>query len=670
MAGPKKKASARKAGQGNPRPDGQVRRSQLLTAYGPGALVDLVEHAVVVGGLDQWRYATKDAGFFGEMRLQANLRRVLHHMPWWPKSAAVGLREPPACDDEHPTFNRGIGTRVFPRWFMCQNNQCGSLLHERAVPNGRHICNHRIPKKGRPVVPVRFVAGCPHGHLQDIDWQWFVHRGQHTNIEPEQAQGKKQFCKPTGQSMKPDDPLGATYTDPLYLHMVGTSGELGDIIVGCRHCGSTRSLGELQNPSAVGKCFGNRPWLKDHEECPDPDALKLMTRTASNTYFPQLVSVLSIPDPAVAVNAAVEKVWPFLEAVDTLADLTVLRKNKLVKQALVDDQGEPLSDHLVLDAILTRAQGKTPTLPPPRSTEWWAFLKAPPEKPGERPERGEPWFARKALLTGLPPFVDRVVLAHNLTEVRAQVAFTRLDSPTPDAEGEVELTGVYPAPLANHHHEDYRWLPAVEIFGEGVFIAFDRKAIRDWESTPAVKARVAMFREAFTEYNAKQSSEARIVKFPGARLLMLHTLAHLLIEAIGLEAGYPSTALRERIYCHESEHEDDERAGILIYTGTPGTEGTLGGLIEAGRDIARHLRRACELALLCSNDPVCAQHEPDVSEEDRLRHGAACHGCLLISEPSCERMNRDLDRALVVPTVEGGDAAFLQGWIETWHSKS
>jgi hypothetical protein len=40
-------------------------------------------------------------------------------------------------------------------------------------------------------------------------------------------------------------------------------------------------------------------------------------------------------------------------------------------------------------------------------------------------------------------------------------------------------------------------------------------------------------------------------------------------------------------------------------------------------------------------------------------HGAACHGCLLIAEPSCERRNELLDRSLVVPTVDLADAAFF-----------
>ena len=39
---------------------------------------------------------------------------------------------------------------------------------------------------------------------------------------------------------------------------------------------------------------------------------------------------------------------------------------------------------------------------------------------------------------------------------------------------------------------------------------------------------------------------------------------------------------------------------------------------------------------------------------------AACHGCLLISETSCERGNEHLDRTLVVPTVASSAAAFYQ----------
>jgi hypothetical protein len=97
-----------------------------------------------------------------------------------------------------------------------------------------------------------------------------------------------------------------------------------------------------------------------------------------------------------------------------------------------------------------------------------------------------------------------------------------------------------------------------------------------------------------------------------------------------------------------------------LYTGSPDAEGTLGGLVEAGRSIRRHIQVALELGRLCSNDPVCAQHEPHDALERRFLLGAACHGCVLISETSCEQHNDLLDRALVVPTVNEAGAAFFK----------
>jgi len=141
--------------------------------------------------------------------------------------------------------------------------------------------------------------------------------------------------------------------------------------------------------------------------------------------------------------------------------------------------------------------------------------------------------------------------------------------------------------------------------------------------------------------------------FPGVPYILLHSLSHLLVTAVSLECGYAASAIRERIYASDTGY------GILFYTGTSGSEGTLGGLVQVGRRIEHHLGKALELGRLCSNDPVCAQHEPTNPQEDRFLHGAACHGCLLIAETSCERRNEFLDRALVVNTVESLGAAFF-----------
>src|SRR5262249_2729835 len=142
-------------------------------------------------------------------------------------------------------------------------------------------------------------------------------------------------------------------------------------------------------------------------------------------------------------------------------------------------------------------------------------------------------------------------------------------------------------------------------------------------------------------------------KFAGLPYILLHSLAHLLITAVSLECGYAASSIRERIYAGEGG------MGILLYTGTPDAEGTLGGLVQVGHNIERSLHHALDLGGLCSNDPVCAQHLPNNMLEERFLHGAACHGCLLVAETSCERRNEFLDRALVVPTVEGLGAQFF-----------
>jgi hypothetical protein len=106
---------------------------------------------------------------------------------------------------------------------------------------------------------------------------------------------------------------------------------------------------------------------------------------------------------------------------------------------------------------------------------------------------------------------------------------------------------------------------------------------------------------------------------------------------------------------------ESQHFGILLYTGSPDAEGTLGGLVQQARHIEDHLAQALRTAALCSNDPVCANHVPGESLESRWLHGAACHGCALAAETSCEMRNDYLDRALVVPILGVPDAAFFGG---------
>ena len=137
--------------------------------------------------------------------------------------------------------------------------------------------------------------------------------------------------------------------------------------------------------------------------------------------------------------------------------------------------------------------------------------------------------------------------------------------------------------------------------------------------------------------------------------MLLHSLSHLLMAELAIECGYPASSLKERIYALADEAVGGApiRCGILIYTASTGALGTLGGLVATATRIAFTIEAALQRALVCSNDPVCADHSPDKRSGDRASHGAACHGCLLVAETSCEMRNMFLDRAFVVETMQG-----------------
>ncbi|WP_282568171.1 DUF1998 domain-containing protein [Bosea sp. Tri-44] len=126
---------------------------------------------------------------------------------------------------------------------------------------------------------------------------------------------------------------------------------------------------------------------------------------------------------------------------------------------------------------------------------------------------------------------------------------------------------------------------------------------------------------------------------------------------------YPASSLKERVYALPSRQNPGayDRCGILIYTATPGAQGTLGGLVATAPRFAALLKNALARLTVCSSDPVCADHEPDDRSGDRATHGAACHSCLLISETSCERRNLFLDRSLLVRTMADDGAEFFDG---------
>ena len=182
---------------------GQVRRSQVITTYGPGALIDLPQESAIVAGLDEWPPPHK-LDEIDEPRLARKLQAITG-------VATVQLLAPPPVSSDPGAAPIGIGAWRFPEWFIVQAADAGAgaahtrsrrLVHRKALDDKRRF-------EGRDVVATRFVRGCPRGHVDDLDWRRFVHRG-----------GSE--CPPTR---------------PLWLDEQGTTGDLTDLVVRCE-CGA------------------------------------------------------------------------------------------------------------------------------------------------------------------------------------------------------------------------------------------------------------------------------------------------------------------------------------------------------------------------------------------------------------------------------------------------
>lgn len=598
-------------------PTGELRQSQVLTTFGPGSMVDLPNYSVIIGGLEFW---TGEKKRIYEDRLEAWLGQRL-------KVPELKLFAPPVDSGEPTAPQTGIDVFQFPTWFLGQVDETWRAPDGRIYRTRPLLPWNRLVKGGyltgdrkvKPVVPVRFVQACVRGHIGDVNWYGFVRR----DYTSEQ-------------------------TGDLWFDEGGAGNDFAEIYVRDEKNGNARrplSEATIRDGSVLGRCRGRSPWLgpKVKEACDKPN--RLLTRSASNAYFSQTVAVIALPDSDQAVRDAVDRVWEdYLQYGESEAEVHKERRKEKVAAAL-----EGFTDPLVWAEVQRRRGGVAPIEKGIKQAEIETLLTQKATLGEDKPE-GD-FYARTQPIGPLPKSaegtIDRLVLVHRLREVSAQVGFTRFDATLPDINGELDLDVEF-APLSR----DLTWLPANENRGEGVFLSFSNQAIQVWLERPEVKARATQLIAGFEVWRQRKKIEA--ATFPGLPYIMLQSLAHLLITALSLDCGYSASAIKERIYAGASGY------GILLYTGTPGSEGSLGGLVEMGKNIGRHLERALELGRLCSNDPVCAQHDPADPHEERFLHGAACHGCLLIAETSCERRNELLDRALVVPTVATPGAAFFR----------
>lgn len=603
---------------------GQLRPSQILFSYGVGAVADLINFSVLIMGLDEWSHATLE---LNEERLLAEVKRKLT-----PK--VNKLCSPPIPSEE--TSNSmpgdeasllGIPVAPFPSWMVCPyckllaplQSGLFQIKSNRYRPEQtRYVhenCNARKGRKAPTVIPVRFLVACEKGHLDEFPWHYFVHRGQDN-------------CKGL-----------------LRLEESGISGSTTEIYVRCTSCNvSPRPLsdafGELGKEN-LPQCRGRNPHLRTFDDNCDQQ-MKALLLGASNSWFPIVLSALSLPTGSQKIDKIVDKNWPVLQKANSPENLEAIVGALQAMGQLQELMDQPQAE--IWRSIQKKREGV--------KSEDHMDLKTPEWKTLSHPETAEntPDFQLKSVdpPAGFEIYFTRTVLVETLREVRALIGFTRIQS-SGDFEDTPEIPKEYRGKLSRQEPD---WVPASEVRGEGIFLQLAETKLREWENLPAVQQQAPLVREAQKNWANSRGLDSEKVRFPGMRYLLIHSFTHALMRQLSIECGYNAASLKERIYSCLPEEEKGPQAGVLIYTAAADSEGTLGGLVNLGRPkiLGYHIATALESMKICASDPLCAENAPDSNNYLSL-HWAACHACLFAPETACERGNKFLDRRLLVKTM-------------------
>ncbi len=606
---------------------GGVRPSQVMYTYGVGSLVDLPSMAVIVAGLDDWDLTHSIE--IHEDRLLAAVRaemgpqlEALRSAPW-----LEGTRD--IFDDWART---GIPVWPFPRWMRCPRcglltasiGEHGQLFNLKVEPSrpdrSRFVHTNCTRAKSPAVLPARFVVACTDGHIDDFPWVEFCHRK-------------------TGGSC----PGG---TPSLEIQDRGRGTRSTEVQVRCRTCQSTAWVTTaFSHPEQMPLCRGREAHLRRFAPGGCDKQVKPLLLGASNAWFPLTSSALSIPESSDPLKELLRTLQSQLDPIQAEPDVAPAVQ---FNPALSPLKGySPVEVWTRIAEIRGKpAAGAAPVVDL-RRPEWEVF-----RNPGSAPRGKDFELEDTAVPPGFAGRIASVVRAERLREVVALTGFTRIDGPDSGVEEDAEIPNR--APLSRNKPT---WLPAAEVRGEGIFLSLDEAAVSAWEDLAGTDERSDQLRQAHVRWRERRGLDAGI-GWRGHRYTLLHSLSHLLINELSLECGYSAASIRERLYCAEGA-PDEAMAGILLYTAAPDSEGTLGGLVSLARPetFERILSQALQRAELCASDPLCADHAPHDSEDSL--HLAACHACLFVPETSCERGNRYLDRAAVVPTLSRRNGAYF-----------
>jgi hypothetical protein len=647
-----------------------IRRAQLIAPFGVGALYTGEDGRAIIGaGLDHW-FKNRDGSTDG---LDLDEYRVEE----WRLEQILGVshfRLPPdfrrkMTGGESGQENLGltIPFLTFPLWHVCPWSSCRRLWEASPSDGSRRRCDAcaaaisaggksaKNRKRAPYLVPVRFIAICEEGHIQDFPWRDWVHRTK-----------------------------GSQCTAPMRLRARGGE-SLASQWVECG-CGvGSRNLGGITSTSGHTKfrdrsvedtivsttltregryeCAGARPWLAEVSSgtgCGAP--LRGSLRAALNVYYAHVASAIYLPRTSLGYPSALNDVLRDrnirIKVVTAIQnDWPITAKN--LKDN--DDYGElePYPEEqvaLALDAYIAELrEGANGIDASGKEAGDFSDIRLHEHEKIRESLNESDLRIRKVPIANYSKWVqegfDRVNLVDELRETRVLHGFSRIRPESTRSLQDLRSMLWRREPDANR-----TWLPAYIVKGEGIYLELNEKKLRGWEKRPAVASRLDVILR-----NPDPMKTGRGLEDPDLvpRFVLIHTLAHVLMNQLTFECGYSSASLRERLFCAAGTNP---MAGFMIYTAAGDSEGTMGGLVRMGRPTVLDavLEEALSRARWCSSDPVCMELG-EHGQGPNSCNLAACHSCALVPETSCENFNKYLDRALLIGTPDEPEVGFFTG---------
>ncbi|MFC0862214.1 DrmB family protein [Sphaerimonospora cavernae] len=573
-----------------------LRLSETITPFGVGAIVDVQGESLIAPDTSWW-----DKKYAPEISCERLLARL----------GAGVLRQPPTHAGRSGKDTAALLYWRFPAWRFCERCSKLSKLTGKRKGKWSNTC-----ECGGFLVPMRYIAVCEQGsHAQDIPWFMWAHRGREATLDE-----SVRFCR--------------AYKELRFERLSGRGEGLASLQVKCYGCGHTRSLSELVKKDALHRdgisCVGRQPWEpEDSAKKPCNHHLVAVQRGATGNYIAERISALDIPEERPQSAEIADKIRGHVYFGKLVADNGGPQAEMLAGW-IAEELG--VTSEIVLNVAIEDEVAADEVLLDLKDGEWAAFLK----KLDDGRDRSGGDFVVDGwnlnATSGPESLVSRIAgvgQVHRVREVRALRGFRRHS-----AESDLITADLGP------DRRRFPTYPAVEMFGEGIFLRFDEDKLAQWEAHPSVRARAGILMKRRTSV-----PWAERLDVPEPRYIALHTLSHLLIRRLAFASGYASASLQERIYANSDRK--DKTAGIFIYTAAGDAQGTLGGLVRLGQPekLIPLLVSALDDADVCSNDPVCIESDSQGSSQLNL---SACHGCSLVSETSCETGNRLLDRQLVL----------------------